>query len=224
MEIEVRTLTNEGTGRVITLHPDVFEIEPNMHIMYLAIKQYLANQRQGTHKTKERSEVKGSTRKPYRQKGTGYARAGDRRSPLWRHGGTVFGPRPRDYSLKMNRKEKILALKSVFSAKIRDDELIVLEDFDFEKPKVKQILPLLESYDLYGKRITLVTTNQTSKNVYLSARNIPKFQVIRAHDLNAYWALNNQKLFIMEGAIEYLTERLLRKINRESKRIPQKLM
>jgi len=222
MEVEVRTLRNEGTGRVITLHPDVFEVEPNMHVMYLAIKQYLANQRQGTHKTKERSEVSGSTRKPYRQKGTGFARAGDRRSPLWRHGGTLFGPRPRDYSLKMNRKEKLLALKSVLSAKVRDNELIVIEDFDFEKPKVKQILPLLESYDLFGKRITLVTLNNTSSNVYLSARNIPKFHVIRAHDLNPYWALNNTRLFIMESAIPYLEARLTREIKRESKRILQK--
>jgi large subunit ribosomal protein L4 len=222
MEVEVRTLRNEGTGRVITLHPDVFEVEPNMHVMYLAIKHYLANQRQGTHKTKERSEVSGSTRKPYRQKGTGFARAGDRRSPLWRHGGTLFGPRPRDYSLKMNRKEKQLALKSVLSSKVRDNELIVIEDFDFEKPKVKQILPLLESYDLFGKRITLVTLNNTSSNVYLSARNIPKFHVIRAHDLNPYWALNNARLFIMESAIPYLEARLTREIKRESKRILQK--
>ncbi len=211
MEVQLLTLEGKESGRTLELDEDVFGITPNYHVIYLAVKQYLANRRQGTHKTKERGEVQGSTRKPYRQKGTGYARAGHIRSPLWRHGGTVFGPRPRDYNQKLNKKVKNLAVRSALSAKLQDGELIFLEDFDFERPSTKNILPLIQGLQLEGKRVTLVMPNSASLNVYLSARNIPKWKTVRAYDLNTYYAINNYRLLITESAALQLQERLLKK-------------
>lgn len=205
MKIDVLNIQGEKTGRQVELPDEIFGIEPNQHVMWLAVKQYLANQRQGTHKAKERSEVSGSTRKLKRQKGTGTARFGDIKNPLFRGGGRVFGPRPRDYSFKLNKKVKRLARKSAFSAKMADGAVVVVEDFTFEAPKTKAMVEVLRNLDAYGKK-ALVVTPDVDQKVYLSTRNIPKAQVMRAQDVHTYAILDADKVILSEHSIEKIVE------------------
>ncbi|PID95569.1 MAG: 50S ribosomal protein L4 [Bacteroidetes bacterium] len=199
MEIEVYNVQGEKTGKQITLNEEVFGVEPNHHAIYMAVKQYLANHRQGTHSTKERNAVSGSTRKIKKQKGTGTARAGSIKSPLFRGGGTVFGPHPRDYSFRLNKKLKRLASKSALSAKLKDGELIVLEDFTFEERKTKNFVSLLKKLELEDKKTTFILP-EVSENVYFSSRNIPNTKVRRADTINTYELLDNKKLVLSEGS------------------------
>ncbi len=203
MKVDILNTEGKPTGRSIELSDEVFGIEPNEHVVYLAVKQYLANQRQGTHKAKERGEVKGSRHKLKRQKGTGTARAGDIKNPLFRGGGRVFGPRPRNYSLKLNKKVKRLARKSVLSDRAKNDRLIVIEDFSFDAPKTKAYQSILGNLGVAGQKSMLVLP-EMDKNVYLSGRNIPKVYIRRAADLNAYDLLNGGKIIISESAVEQL--------------------
>ncbi len=203
MKVDVLNIEGKSTGRSIELSDDVFGIEPNEHVVYLAVKQFLANQRQGTHKAKERGEVKGSRRKLKRQKGTGTARAGDIKNPIFRGGGRVFGPRPRKYTLKLNKKVKRLAKKSVLADKAKNGQLLVIEDFSFEAPKTKAYMNILENLGLKGQKSLLVLP-EMDRNVYRSGRNIPKVFIRRAADLNPYDMLNGGKMILSEGAIEQL--------------------
>jgi large subunit ribosomal protein L4 len=203
MELAVLKHNGEDTGRKVTLSSEIFGIEPNDHAIYLDVKQYLANQRQGTHKSKERNEIAGSTKKIKKQKGTGGARAGSIKSPLFRGGGRVFGPRPRDYSFKLNKKLKQLARKSALSYKALDNSVMVLEDISFEAPKTKNYLALLAGLSLSDKK-TLFVLPEDNKNVYLSSRNIPKTKVVNVRDLNTYELLNADNLVLCEGSINIL--------------------
>ncbi len=203
MNIAILNIKGEDTGRKAKLNDKVFKIEPNDHAIYLDVKQYLANQRQGTHKAKERAEIKGSTRKVKRQKGTGTARMGSLKSPVLRGGGRVFGPRPRDYSFKINKKVKVLARKSALSYKAKEKELAVIENFTFEEPKTKSYLELLKNLSVEGKK-TLMVLPQADKNVVLSGRNIPKTYITLASNLNTYDILNADKLILCEGSIEII--------------------
>ncbi len=203
MNIAILNIKGEDTGRKAKLNDKVFKIEPNDHAIYLDVKQYQANQRQGTHKAKERAEIKGSTRKVKRQKGTGTARMGSLKSPVLRGGGRVFGPRPRDYSFKINKKVKVLARKSALSYKAKEKELAVIEDFTFEEPKTKSYLELLKNLSVEGKK-TLMVLPQADKNVVLSGRNIPKTYITLASNLNTYDILNADKLILCEGSIEII--------------------
>ena len=215
MQVELYNIKGEKTGKSIEINDSIFGIEPKEHLLYLAVKQFLANKRQGTHSAKNRGEVRGGGRKPWRQKGTGRARVGSIRSPLWRGGGVMHPPKPRDYSLKMNKKEKILALKSALSSKLKEGEIVFLEDFTLEKPSTKQMRGFVNAFDMDNKRITMVLSGDpVNKNICLSLRNFPKFQFARARDLNTYYALNNYRLFITESALKELEERLTRKILR----------
>jgi large subunit ribosomal protein L4 len=207
MKIEIFNIQGEKTGKSVDLPDDVFGIEPNEHAVWLAVKAYLANQRQGTHKSKERSEVSGSTRKLHRQKGTGGARKGDINSPLLRGGGRVFGPKPRDYSQKVNKKANRLARRSALSSKAANGQIIVLEDFSFDAPKTKAYIDILKKLNLIGKK-TLFVTGDYEKNVYLSARNLPRTAVIRAQDLNTYDILYANTLILSEGSIGKIAEPL----------------
>ncbi len=209
MEIEVYNVQGEKTGKQVTLNDEIFAIEPNHHAIYMAVKQYLANRRQGTHSTKEKSAVSGSTRKIKKQKGTGTARAGSIKSPLFRGGGTVFGPHPRNYSFRLNKKLKRLASKSALSAKIKDGELIVLEDFTFEERKTKNFANLLNKLELKDTKSTFILP-EISENVYYSSRNIPNTKVRRADTINTYELLDNKKLVLSEGSINII-EQLLSK-------------
>ena len=205
MELTVYNIKGEDTGRKVQLNDDIYGIEPNEHVMYLAVRQYLADQRQGTHKSKERSELSGSTRKLFRQKGTGGARRGDINSPLLRGGARVFGPKPRDYSFKLNKKVKVLARKSALSSKITDDAIMVIEDFNFEAPKTKQMVQILDSFKVNGGRNMFVFA-EPNKNVVLSARNIQRTEVMLARNLNAYDILKAKKIFLTESAIKPIDE------------------
>ncbi|HMQ47753.1 MAG TPA: 50S ribosomal protein L4 [Saprospiraceae bacterium] len=205
MKLEVLSIQGEKTGRVVELPEDIFGVKPNEHAVYLAAKLYLANQRQGTHKAKERSEISGSTRKLKRQKGTGTARAGDINNPLFRGGGRVFGPRPRDYGFKLNRKVKRLARKSVLSAKATAGNLLIVEDFSFNAPKTKEYLKFLGALNLTSKRSVFVTADY-EKEVLLSSRNVKNTTVVRAADLNTYEIMNAHTLVISEGAVEKIKE------------------
>ena len=205
MELRVYNIKGEDTGRKVQLNDDIYGIEPNEHVMYLAVRQYLADQRQGTHKSKERSELSGSTRKLFRQKGTGGARRGDINSPLLRGGARVFGPKPRDYSFKLNKKVKVLARKSALSSKITDDAIMVIEDFNFEAPKTKQMVHILDSFKVNGGRNMFVFA-EPNKNVVLSARNIQRTEVMLARNLNAYDILKAKKIFLTESAIKPIDE------------------
>ena len=205
MELRVYNIKGEDTGRKVQLNDDIYGIEPNEHVMYLAVRQYLADQRQGTHKSKERSEISGSTRKLFRQKGTGGARRGDINSPLLRGGARVFGPKPRDYSFKLNKKVKVLARKSALSSKITDDAIMVIEDFNFEAPKTKQMVQILDSFKVNGGRNMFVFA-EPNKNVVLSARNIQRTEVMLARNLNAYDILKAKKIFLTESAIKPIDE------------------
>ncbi|MEO1628858.1 MAG: 50S ribosomal protein L4, partial [Bacteroidota bacterium] len=187
------------------LPDDIFGIKPNEHAIYLAVKQYLANQRQGTHKAKERGEVVGSTRKIKRQKGTGTARAGDIKNPLFRGGGRVFGPRPRTYGLRLNKKVKQLARKSALTAKAAAGKIVILEDFTFENPKTKEFIKILGNLELAGDKTLLVTSDQ-DRNLHLSSRNLTKSGVTRAQDLSTYQIMHTGTLILSEGAIDKLKE------------------
>lgn len=203
MELAVYGIDGNKTTKIIDLNDSIFGIEPNDHAIYLDVKQYLANQRQGTHATKQRNEVKGSTRKLRRQKGTGAARIGDIKSPLLRGGGRVFGKKPRDYSIKINKKVKRLARKSALSYKLKDKNLMVLEDFSFETPKTRQYLQLLEKFNLLDKKSLLVLPH-ADKNIILSSRNLPKAQVAIASDINTYQILNAQHVVFVESSLKEL--------------------
>ncbi|MBQ9163187.1 MAG: 50S ribosomal protein L4 [Bacteroidaceae bacterium] len=200
MELSVYNIKGEDTGRKVELNEDLFGIEPNDHVIYLAVKQYLADQRQGTAKSKERSEIAGSTRKLIRQKGSGGARRGDIKSPVLRGGGRVFGPRPRNYSFKLNKKVKDLARKSALSYKAQQDAIIVVEDFEFEAPKTKEFKKMQKNLKIDGKKLLLVLPN-VNKNVYLSARNIQRVNVMTATALNTYQVMNANVMVVTENAL-----------------------
>jgi large subunit ribosomal protein L4 len=201
MEVKVLDVNGKETGRKVQLSDSVFAIEPNNHAVYLDVKQYLANQRQGTHKAKERAEVAGSTRKIKKQKGTGTARAGSAKNPLFKGGGTVFGPRPRSYSFKLNKSLKRLARKSAFSIKAKEDNLVVVEDFNFETPNTKNFINVLKALGLDNKK-SLFVLGDSNKNVYLSSRNLKGSSVITASELSTYGILNTNKLVLMESSLE----------------------
>ena len=204
MELAVYNIKGEDTGKKVTLNDEVFALaEPNEHAVYLDVKQYLANQRQGTHKAKERSEVSGSTKKLGRQKGGGGARHGDINSPLMVGGGRVFGPRPRNYSFKLNKKVKALARRSALTFKAQNDQIVVVEDFNLEAPKTKEIVNFAKNIKVSGQKTVLVLPSH-NKNVYLSARNIEKFFVITAAELNTYRVLDNKKLVVTESSVAVL--------------------
>lgn len=201
MELAIYNIKGEDTGRKVTLNDEVFAIEqPNEHVVYLDVKSYLANQRQGTHKAKERSEVAGSTRKLGKQKGGGGARRGDINSPVLVGGGRVFGPRPRDYRFKMNKKVKALARRSALTFKAQNDQIVVVEDLVFDMPKTKEIVNFANNLKLAGKKTLLVLAAQ-NKNVYLSARNLPKAKVSNVSELSTYGILNCSALVLVESAI-----------------------
>jgi large subunit ribosomal protein L4 len=207
MKLEVLNIQGENTGRSVELPENVFGVEPNEHAVYLVVKQYLANQRQGTHKSKERGEVAGSTKKLKRQKGTGTARFGDIKNPIFRGGGRVFGPRPRNYSSKLNKKVKRLARNSALSSKLSAGEIIIVEDFSFDSPKTKGYINILDSLKVNGEK-TLLVTSDYEREVLLSCRNIPGSQVMRAIDLNTYDILKARKLILSEGAVSKIIETL----------------
>ncbi len=205
MEVSVLNIKGEDTGKKVVLNDAIFGIEPNDHVIYLAVNQYLAAQRQGTHKSKERSEITGSTRKLIRQKGGGGARRGDIKSPLLRGGGRVFGPRPRDYWFKLNKKVKALARKSALTYKAQQNAIIVVEDFDFEAPKTKQGIALLNNLKVEGKK-TLIVLSEVKKNVNLSIRNIQRVDVMTASNLNTYRVMNANVLVMTESALNQIDE------------------
>ena len=203
MEVSVLNIKGQDTGRKVTLDEAIFGIEPNDHVLYLNVKQYLANQRQGTAKAKERSEHAGSTRKLIRQKGGGGARRGDINSPVLVGGGRVFGPRPRDYYFKLNKKVKALARKSALSYKAKDNAIVVVEDFTFETPKTKDFINITKNLKVEGKKVLLVLP-ETNKNVYLSARNLQRAEVIEASTLNTYKVLNADVLVMTENSLNVI--------------------
>ena len=200
MKLAVHNITGKETSKKVDLSNDIFGIEPNDHAIYLDVKQYLAAQRSGTYKSKGRSEVKGSTRKLRKQKGGGGARVGDIKNPLFRGGGRVFGPVPRSYDFKVNKKVKRLARKSALSHKAKDMSIIVLEDFNFEKPNTKSYSDFLSNFDLLDNKTVLVLA-ESNKNIFLSSRNLKKAKVVLASELNTYDVMNANKLMIMESSI-----------------------
>ena len=201
MEVSVLNINGQETGRKVALNDAIYGIEPNEHVLYLAVKQYLANQRQGTAKSKERSEMNGSTRKLGRQKGGGGARRGDINSPVLVGGGRVFGPKPRDYRQKLNKKVNILARKSALSYQAKENGIIVVEDFTFEAPKTKDFLNIVKNLKVEGKKV-LVVLPAEDKNVYLSARNLKEAQVMGAANINTYKILNADAVIIAESSLE----------------------
>jgi large subunit ribosomal protein L4 len=207
MEVKVLDFNGKDTGRKVQLSDSVFAIEPNNHAVYLDVKQYLANQRQGTHKAKERAEVAGSTRKIKKQKGTGTARAGSAKNPLFKGGGTVFGPRPRSYSFKLNKNLKRLARKSAFSIKAKESNIIVLEDFNFETPSTKNFINVLKALELENKK-SLFILGDTNKNVYLSSRNLKASNVVSGSELSTYAILNANNLVLLESSLEVIEDNL----------------
>ncbi|MBW1657640.1 MULTISPECIES: 50S ribosomal protein L4 [Flavobacterium] len=207
MEVKVLDFNGKDTGRKVQLSDSVFAIEPNKHAVYLDVKQYLANQRQGTHKAKERAEVTGSTRKIKKQKGTGTARAGSVKNPLFKGGGTVFGPRPRSYSFKLNKNLKRLARKSAFSIKAKESNIVVLEDFNFETPNTKNFINVLKALGLENKK-SLFVLGESNKNVYLSSRNLKASNVVTSSELSTYAILNANNLVLLEGSLELIEENL----------------
>jgi large subunit ribosomal protein L4 len=207
MEVKVLDINGKETGRKVKLSDSVFAIEPNNHAVYLDVKQYLANQRQGTHKAKERAEVAGSTRKIKKQKGTGTARAGSAKNPLFKGGGTVFGPRPRSYSFKLNKSLKRLARKSAFSIKAKESNIVVVEDFNFETPNTKNFINVLKALGLENKK-SLFVLGESNKNVYLSSRNLKASSVLTNSELSTYAILNANNLVLLEGSLEGIEENL----------------
>ena len=200
MELSVYNIKGEDTGKKVALNDSVFGIEPNEHAIYLDVKQFMANSRQGTHKSKERSEVSGSTRKLKKQKGTGGARSGDINSPVFVGGGRVFGPKPRGYSFKLNKKVKRLARRSALTLKAQENAIMVVEDFTFEAPKTKDFVSMAKNLQVGDKKLLLVLAEQ-NKNVYLSARNIEKAKVITTSELNTYAILDNKCLILTESSV-----------------------
>lgn len=201
MEVSVLKINGQETGRKVALNDAIYGIEPNDHVIYLDVKQYLANQRQGTAKSKERSEISGSTRKLGRQKGGGGARHGDINSPLLRGGARVFGPKPRDYGFKLNKKVKILARKSALTYKAQENAILVLEDFNIEAPKTKEIVNIAKNLKVDGKKLLFVLP-ETNKNVYLSARNLEKAECIIAANVNTYKVLNADVMVVTENSLK----------------------
>ncbi len=207
MELTVFNTQGKETGRKVTLDESIFGIEPNQHAVYLEVKQYLASQRQGTHKSKERSEITASTRKLKKQKGSGSARYGDIKSPTFKGGGRVFGPKPRDYRFKLNKALKRLAKKSVLSQKMKDNSIKVLEAFSFDAPKTKEFINLNNALGFQGKK-SLYILPETNKNVYLSSRNLPKTKVLTYNEISSYDLVHAGEIVFLEGAIEKFTENL----------------
>lgn len=206
MKLDVLSISGKSTGRSVDLPENIFGLEKNDHLLYLAVKQYLAAQRQGTHKAKEKGEVKASTRKIKKQKGTGTARAGSLKSPIFRGGGRVFGPRPdRNYKIKLNKKVKSLARATALSGKVAEGGLKVVEDFTFDKPKTKEFINVVNGLDVSAGR-TLFVFGDYDKNVVMSGRNVPNASVVNAKDLNTYEILNSKNLIISESAINKLKE------------------
>lgn len=205
MEVSVLSNTGKDTGRKVNLPDEIFAIQPNDHAIYLDVKQYLANQRQGTHKSKERGEITGSTKKLHKQKGTGGSRKGSIKSPSFKGGGRVFGPRPRDYSFKLNKKVKSLARKSALSYKASGTAIAVLEDFSLAAPKTKDYLQFLQSFSAVDQK-TLLVLPEPNDNVYLSSRNLPKARVTTVNQLNTYEVLHADKLFISESSLQRFQE------------------
>ncbi|MDT0540538.1 50S ribosomal protein L4 [Croceitalea sp. P059] len=207
MKVAVLDIKGKDTGRKVELSKEVFGIEPNEHAIYLDVKQYLAHQRQGTHKAKERAEIAGSTRKIKKQKGTGTARAGSIKSPIFRGGGRIFGPRPKDYTQKLNKNVKRLARKSALSLKSSDKSLLVVEDFNFEAPKTKDFTDILKSLGIDGKK-SLIVLGDSNNNVYLSSRNLKGSEVVKNSELSTYKILNAKSLVLLESAIEGIESNL----------------
>lgn len=207
MELVVLNTSGKETGRKVTLDEAIFGIEPNQHAVYLEVKQYLAAQRQGTHKSKERSEIAGSTKKLKKQKGSGSARYGDIKSPVFRGGGRIFGPKPREYRFKLNKALKRLAKKSVLSQKMRDNSIMVLESFNFDAPKTKEFINLNTALGFEGKK-ALYILPEANKNVYLSSRNLPKTKVLTYNEISSYDLVHAGEIVFLEGAIEKFQENL----------------
>jgi large subunit ribosomal protein L4 len=207
MKVAVLDINGKDTGRKVELSADVFGIEPNDHAIYLDVKQYLANQRQGTHKSKERGEIVGSTRKIKKQKGTGTARAGSIKSPVFRGGGRIFGPRPRNYSFKLNKNLKRLARKSALSIQAKDNNLVVIEDFNFDAPNTKNFVNVLKALDLDSKK-SLFVLGEDNNNVYLSSRNLKSSKVVNNSGLSTYGILNANKVVIAESSLEGIQNNL----------------
>ena len=207
MKIDVYKIDGSQAGESVELSEEIFGIEPNDHVIYLAVKALLANRRQGTAKTKERNEVRGGGRKPWRQKGRGTARAGTSRSPIWIGGGTIFGPKPRSYRQKLNKKVKRLARKSALSYKAKSDQIMIVEDFNFDGPKTKDFANILDALKIKGKK-TLLLTHDNQVNVYKSGRNIAKVNVVEADKVSTYDLLNNQVIVMQKSAIEKLVSTL----------------
>jgi large subunit ribosomal protein L4 len=207
MELPVYNTAGKETKSKATLSADIFGIEPNDHAIYLDVKQYLANQRQGTHKSKERNEISGSTRKLHKQKGTGGSRKGDINSPSFRGGARVFGPRPRNYGFKLNKKVKVLARKSALTYKAQANNIVVVEDFNFAAPKTKEFVGLLNSLKLSGEKV-LVVLPENNSNVVLSGRNLPKTKMIMAGDINTYDVMNAAKILMVNSSIAKIEETL----------------
>lgn len=207
MEVAVLDIKGKETGRKAKLSDSVFAIEPNEHAVYLDVKQYLANQRQGTHKAKERAEIAGSTRKIKKQKGTGTARAGSIKSPIFKGGGRVFGPRPRNYGFKLNKNLKRLARKSALSIKANDKAIMVVEDFSFDTPKTKNFIEVLKALGVDSKK-SLIVLGDSNKNVYLSSRNLKTSEVISNSELSTYKILNAKSIVFLEGSLEGIESKL----------------
>jgi len=207
MELAIHNIKGKDTGRKAKLSKNIFAIEPNDHAIYLDVKQYLANNRKGLHKAKERAEIKGSTRKIKKQKGTGTARAGSIKNPLFRGGGRVFGPRPRSYDQKVNKKVKRLARKSALSYKAKSKAIIIVEDFDFSKPNTKDYLSILKALDLQAKK-TLMVLNGGNKNIYLSSRNLKNSKAVVNSELNTYEITDATNVLILESAVDGLESNL----------------
>ena len=203
MKLDVYKIDGSQEGSSIELAEDVFGIEPNDHVIYLAVKAYLASQRQGTHKTKERNEVRGGGRKPWNQKGRGAARAGTIRSPIWVGGGTIFGPKPRNYRQKLNKKVSRLARKSALSHKAIANQIMIVEDFNFESPKTTDFVKMLDALKITGKK-TLLLATEHQENIYKSGRNIDRVSILEAQKASTYDLLNNQVLVLQKGAVEKL--------------------
>ena len=207
MELAVYNISGKKTTKKVKLNKSVFGIDPNNHAIYLDVKQYLANQRQGTHKTKERGEITGSTRKIKKQKGTGTARAGSIKNPLFRSGGRVFGPQPRNYGFKLNKKLKKLARSSALSLMARDKNITILEDFSFDSPKTKKYLEILSNFELNGQK-TLLILSEPNDNIYLSARNLNKTNITTSSNLNTYQILNAGNILMVESSIKLIENTL----------------
>ena len=204
MELAVYNIKGEDTGRKVTLNDEIFAIaEPNEHAVYLDVKQFLANKRQGTHKAKERSEIAGSTKKLGRQKGGGGARHGDIKSPLFHGGGRVFGPRPRNYGFKLNKKVKALARRSALTYKAQNNQIMVIEDIKFDAPKTKEFVNITRNLKLEGQKLLLVLAG-IERNLYLSLRNVPTANVVTASDINTYRVLDNRMILVTEGSVDAL--------------------